>query len=195
MASTIQEHPDFDIPWCRSLLSSPDVTFIDNFPGGKGYKPSPGVSNSLFTRTLSAEGANAVRHFVMFTRPVNAIINPAAIAVAPSETPTEQCMLVSVGDGVDGKTGRAHGGFDALLFDHVLGRTASVSSGSKAPATATMTVDYKAPVDTPGVFLLRAWPVSVEGRKVWVAGVLEDGAGRVKAVGKALFIKERGDKL
>lgn len=184
-------HPDFDIPWCQRLLAS-GITLVDNPPGGSDYHPSPGVSNSLFARTLASPDSNALRTFVMFTRPTE---HPAAIAITPSETPIEQCMLVSLGDGADGKSGRAHGGLNALLLDHLLGRTASVSSGSTAPATATMTIDYKAPVDTPGVVLVRGWPTSIEGRKVWVSGVIEDGEGGVKAQGKALFIKERDKKL
>ena len=106
-------------------------------------------------------------------------------------------MLISLGAGVDGKLGRAHGGFSALLLDHVLGRTASVASGATAPATATMTVDYKAPVDTPGVFLVRGWVESVEGRKAWVCGSVEGegGEGDVKARGRALFISPRGEKM
>ena len=184
-------HPDFAIPWCQTLLSS-DITPIENPPGGSDYNPSPGVSNSLFARTLTATDANAIRRFIMFTRRST---STAAIAIAPSEEPIEQCMLVSIGDGADGKSGRAHGGLNALLLDHVLGRTASVTSGSTAPATATMTIDYKAPIDTPGIFLVRCWPISVEGRKVWVGGVIEDGTGHVKAQGKALFIAQRGDRL
>lgn len=173
-------HPDFASPWCQKLLSS-DITPIQNPFGG-----------SLFARTLTAADANAIRRFILFTRRST---SSAAIPVAPPEEAIEQCMLVSIGDGADGKLGRAHGGLNALLLDHMLGRTASVASGSAAPATATMTVDYRAPIDTPGVFLVRCWPTSVEGRKVWVGGVIEDGSGHVKAQGKALFIAQRGDRL
>lgn len=102
-------------------------------------------------------------------------------------------MLISLGPGVDGKLGRAHGGFSALLLDHVLGRTAAVASGATAPATATMTVDYKAPVDTPGVFLVRGWVEKVEGRKVWVMGSVEGEDGAVKARGRALFVAPKGE--
>lgn len=185
------DHADFAPQWCQKLLSS-EITLVVNPPGGSDYHPSPGVSNSLFARTLASPEANAVRRFVMFTRQST---SPTAIALAPSSSPIEQCMLVSLGDGADGKSGRAHGGLNALLLDHLLGRTASVSSGSTAPATATMTIDYKAPIDTPGIYLVRGWPISVEDRKNWVGGVIEDGHGHVKAQGKALFIAQREDRL
>ena len=57
-----------------------------------------------------------------------------------------------------------------------------------------MTVDYKAPIDTPGVVLCRGWAVEVSGRKVWAKAVIEDGAGKVLAAGKALFISARESK-
>jgi acyl-coenzyme A thioesterase PaaI-like protein len=117
--------------------------------------------------------------------------------VLPNKTgrKVEQCAFFSVGDGVDGKLGRAHGGFSSLVLDHVLGRTASVAGGVTAPATATMTVDYKAPIDTPGVLLVRGWPTSVEGRKLWVKGRIEDCEGKVLAEGRALFIAPKPVKI
>jgi acyl-coenzyme A thioesterase PaaI-like protein len=184
-------HPDYDLPWCHTLLAS-DIEMVDNAPGGHDYHPSPGVSNSLFARTLAAPEANALRRFIMFTRRST---SSNAIAIKPSKVPIEQCMLISIGDGADGKLGRAHGGLNALILDHVLGRTASVGSKSTAPATATMTVDYKAPIDTPGVVLARGWPLSLEGRKIWVGGVIEDGQGRVLAQGKALFIAPKENRM
>ncbi len=76
----------------------------------------------------------------------------------------------------------------------MLGMTAALVSGSTAPATATMTVDYKAPIDTPGVVLCRGWAEEVSGRKIWVKAVVEDGEGRVLVTGKALFIASRDSK-
>ena len=73
--------------------------------------------------------------------------------------------------------------------------TAALTSKATAPATATMTVDYKAEISTPGVVLCRGWAESVEGRKIWVKGVVEDGEGRVLAVGRALFVAAREDKI
>jgi acyl-coenzyme A thioesterase PaaI-like protein len=184
-----RDHPDFSAPWIRQALTSPDVYILRNAPGDPKGKPSPGVANSLFARTLATD--SAIRAQVFFIRP------STADDVVPDKTgqKVEQCAFFSVGDGVDGKLGRAHGGFSSLVLDHVLGRTASVSGEVVAPATATMTVDYKAPVDTPGVILVRGWPTSVEGRKLWVKGRIENREGRVLAEGKALFIAPKPVKI
>ena len=92
-------------------------------------------------------------------------------------------------------TGRAHGGLNALILDHMTGSMSSQAMGSFAPATATMTIDYKAPIDTPGVVLCRGWVVEMSGRKTWARAVLEDGTGKVLASAKALFISPRTQKV
>ena len=58
-------------------------------------------------------------------------------------------------------------------------------------ATAELTVKYEKPLSTPGVVLCRSWVEKVEGRKVWIKGVLEDGKGLVFARGQSLYIRFR----
>ncbi|ETN42699.1 uncharacterized protein HMPREF1541_01857 [Cyphellophora europaea CBS 101466] len=192
-------HPDFSsLPWIHQLLTSTDPTLnlSDTHTKTDTYSPPTSASNTLFATTLANPSSDAIRASLHFTRrcpepdSIAVSTTPARDALTP--IPTEHCTLLSLGTGIDGKTSRAHGGFNALLLDHQLGRTAAVSSASATPATATMTVDYKAPVVTPGVVLVRAWLVGLEGRKIWVRGVVEDGEGRALAVGKALFLKEKG---
>lgn len=146
---------------------------------------NPEVSNSMFLHTLYTP--SAIRAQINFKRPTR---EPDAIISY------EYCYLLSLGSGIDGKSGRAHGGFNALILDQMTGSVAAQVSGSTAPATATMTVDYKAPIDTPGVVLCRGWAVEREGRKTWVKASIEDGSGRVLAAGKALFVSPRqGSKI
>jgi acyl-coenzyme A thioesterase PaaI-like protein len=69
--------------------------------------------------------------------------------------------------------------------------------GQELPAygatfTAKLTVEYKRPVGTPGTVMARAWIVAVEGRKVWVEGVVEDGEGNVHARGEGLWLRGKG---
>lgn len=55
--------------------------------------------------------------------------------------------------------------------------------------TATMTVDYKKPVDTPGVIVCKSWLEGrSEGRKHWVRAVVEQ-EGKVVAEGRCLFLE------
>lgn len=187
-------HPDFqEQPWCRDILDDPQVQFVEaptsdvvanGIPATQGNEER--VSNSMFVRTLYNASSNAIRAQINFSRPVR---EPDAI------TPDEYCYLLSIGDGLDGKTGRAHGGFNALILDQMTGTTASKVGGSFAPATARLEMDYAAPIDTPGIVLCRGWTVERSGRKTWVKAVIEDGKGRLLAKGRALFIDPKNSKL
>lgn len=152
----------------------------DTFPGQT-------ISNSLFNKTLQSEGAIIAQ--IAFRRPS---LELSAIPSLSSSIPMEDCLLLSIGDGLDGKAGRLHGGFTSLVLDQITGHCAHwYKTESLPPATATMTVDFKAPVITPNLLLVRAWILECVGRKVWVKGVIEDGKGGVYAEGKALFITAR----
>ncbi|OCT46654.1 thioesterase family protein [Cladophialophora carrionii] len=138
----------------------------------------------MFQQTLYTPFA--IRAQINFRRPA---------LESDSILPWEICNLLSLGSGIDGKSGRAHGGFNALVLDQITGMTASVISGTFAPATATMTVDYKAPINTPGVVLCRCWAVERQGRKTWLKGRIEDGEGNLLASARALFIDPKQARL
>lgn len=181
--------PDFDLPWCQDLLNSKiEILEIPYSHATKDALKSgpwpPGVSNSMFVQTLYSP--IGIRAHINFKRPTN---EPDAIHGH------EYCYLLSLGTGLDGKSGRAHGGFNALMVDHMTGSVSARASESIAPATATMTVDYKAPIVTPGVILCRGWAIEKSGRKTWARAVLEDSSGKVLASGKALFIDPKESKM
>ncbi len=202
----LKYHPDFDIPWCQNLLASHRISDVQvptehRLRTDNNDIPShDGVSNSMFAQTLYTP--SAIRAQINFKRP-RPRPRPTTPETAKAEADSlesqsssqshpweswEYCYLLSLGSGVDGKTGRAHGGFNALILDQMTGSVASMVSGSVAPATATLTVDYKAPIATPGVVLCRGWAVERQGRKTWVRAQVEDGQGNLLASGKALFI-------
>lgn len=178
-------HPDFDVPWCKAILDSnitiaeiPTERRVDDGPWDKS------VTNSMFNQTLYTP--YAIRAQINFKRPCTE---------SDCINPWEYCYLLSVGSGIDGKTGRAHGGFNALILDQITGSMAALISGTAAPATATMTVDYKAPINTPGVVLCRSWAVERQGRKTWLKATIEEGQGKVLAGAKALFIDPKPAKI
>lgn len=176
----LRDHPDFNTPWIQTLLDDPD-TKLSRQTHEMNSDYDERVSNNMFSQTLATE--RAVRAQLAFSRPTK---EPDSIF------PWEECFLFSIGHGVDGATGRAHGGFNSLVMDHITGHCASRALvNDNAPATATLTVDYKAPVDTPSVILARGWVVELSGRKVWVRAMIEDGQGKVLASGKALYIKTK----
>jgi acyl-coenzyme A thioesterase PaaI-like protein len=177
-------HPDFKSQWCQALLADPSIEETKSVSPALSEK---NVSNSMFNRTLSSN--DAIRAQVSFRRPCK---EPTAIQNAPHSLPQEDCIILSLGDALDGKAGRAHGGFSSLVLDQITGSCAHhFKPDPMPPATATITVDFRSPVATPCVVLARAWVVDMTGRKIWVRGVLEDGSGNIYAVAKALFILAR----
>lgn len=179
-------HPDFQLPWIRNVLSQPGLELILGYLRQDTQQDSntanPIISSSLFTQTLAHP--SGIRASLIFRLP----------STSPdSVSEWEHCYLFSIGSGLDGLKGRAHGGLSSLLLDHVTGAIAHHETGEQAipPVTATMQLDYRAPIDTPGVILARAWPVERSGRKMWVKSVLEDGQGKVFVEAKSLFVKPR----
>ncbi len=181
----VASHPDFNHQWCRELLSNPDIKWSTTTDEKNASKPER-VSNSMFEYTLYSD--RGIRAHLSFRRPTK---EPEAV------DGWEACFLLSIGDGVDGMSGRAHGGFNGVILDHICGHVAHHASSFNpvSPATATMTIDYKAPVSTPCVVLARGWLVEKSGRKVWVKAVLQDGEGRPLATAKCLFILARTEKM
>ncbi|KAI6879846.1 hypothetical protein KC318_g2319 [Hortaea werneckii] len=173
------QHPDFRSPWCQRLLASPSTTHVRDFAFDFQRDDT---TNALFLQTLYND--KAVKAHISFRRPCQ---DPNALEGI------EECNLISVGPGVDGKTGRAHGGFNALILDQLTGSCAYFHTGPNPipPATARLEVDYKAPISTPCVVLARAWATKKERRKIWVKGIIEDSQGKILASGVALFIFAR----
>ena len=168
-------HPDFQRPWCKQILADPQAKWTTEVP--RQYQ-SKTVTNSMFQYTLYSE--RGIKAHLSFYRPCT---EPDAVFGV------ESCFLISIGDGFDGKAGRAHGGFNSLVLDQVSGSCAHHTRPDPIPpATATLTVDFKAPIGTPAVLLCRAWMVEMTGRKMWVRGVMENEHGEAYATSKALFI-------
>jgi len=58
--------------------------------------------------------------------------------------------------------------------------------------TACLNISYRAPIALPGVYLVSAWTVKVEGRKAWVEGRIENPVTGILCVeAGALFIEPR----
>lgn len=186
--------PDFKREWCQKILTDPSTAIIDRHSSGShaAQPETDNVMNAMFSRTLYNTESDAIRAQVSFTRPFAGVPpNPRKSSETESATsilPEEYCYLLSLGPGIDGLKGRAHGGFNALVLDNITGSLASMIGNSTAPATARLEIDYVGPIDTPGVVLARAWATERSGRKTWVNGVIEDSSGRVLARGRALYI-------
>ncbi|KAJ9603117.1 hypothetical protein H2200_012412 [Cladophialophora chaetospira] len=176
-------HPDFQSVPCQKLLNGEDIKILETHTGQLSDSEKTLVDSVFLQTFYRADGIRAQITFERVTSEPDAILR------------WEHCFLMSLGPGLDGKAGRAHGGFIASIMDHIAGSVAVRVSRSHYPPTANLIVDYAAPVNTPRVVLCRAWAVERSGRKTLVRGCIEDADGLVLARGRALFIDQKPEKI
>jgi acyl-coenzyme A thioesterase PaaI-like protein len=87
-----------------------------------------------------------------------------------------------------GRNGAVHGGSLGMLFDTVLGLTASVLTGSPRQRTAYLTVNYRKIVPIEKELQIEAGIDRVEDRKIFVSGRLRDG-DTLLTEADALFVR------
>jgi acyl-coenzyme A thioesterase PaaI-like protein len=181
MAPHSTEHGSehFELRWCNDLLARPDCRpepLLNRRPP-KDINPS---RYTVLTETLNSK--ETFRAFRIFTLHLE---SPGNLF------PWTECMLVSLGDGMDMDHGRLAGGITATIFDTVLAMAAMKAHGT--PMTIKLEVQYKRPVQTPCVVLCNVWVIKIEGRWCWLTGVLENGEGKVYATCNAVFARFAGD--
>ena len=89
-----------------------------------------------------------------------------------------------------GRNGAAHGGSIAMLFDSLLGYTASKLTRSPYQRTAFLHINYRHIVPVEKELQVDAGIERVDGRKIFVRGRLTDGEVLL-ADGEALFVRLR----
>jgi acyl-coenzyme A thioesterase PaaI-like protein len=87
-----------------------------------------------------------------------------------------------------GRNGAVHGGSLGMLFDTVLGLTASVLTGSPRQRTAYLKINYRSIVPIEKELQFDAGVDQVDGRKIFVSGRLTDG-DKLLAEADALFVR------
>jgi acyl-coenzyme A thioesterase PaaI-like protein len=87
-----------------------------------------------------------------------------------------------------GRNGAVHGGALGMLFDSVLGLTASVLTGSRRQRTAYLKINYRNIVPIEKELQFDAGIDHVDGRKIFVSGRLSDG-DTLLTEADALFVR------
>ncbi|OMP82952.1 Thioesterase superfamily member 4 [Diplodia seriata] len=175
-----------DTAWAAALLA--DENFV--FAPTNSRTPKASGEDSFIAETLSTE--RTIRNWVTQHSLPRDNIWPAI---------TEVRSFLDLGDGLNGYPATMHGGMIATLLDELTGLLLNVnndhqnrisSTGKPLSAmTAYLNVSYKKPLPLPGVILGTAKFTSVDGRKFYMRGTLEDGTGQVYAIGEALYIEIR----
>jgi len=126
------------------------------------------------------------------------------LAVAPmvftTKDGSEMVGVFYLGRSLCGHPGIVHGGLLATLLDEGLARTCFNALPSKVGMTATLTVDYRAPVVAEQWVVLRGKTTKVEGRKAWVEGYMasldkEGKIGKPLVEGRAMYVEPKNARL
>lgn len=132
--------------------------------------------------TLTPDGAS-----VPWGNLGNGLRNPLAPPlVVEYDGPTRAHIDVELGAAYEGPPGHLHGGYCALVLDHLLGEVASRGSIETMAATGTISLRYQRPTRL-GRLRAEAEIERVEGRKIFIAGQLADEDGTT-VTAEGLFI-------
>lgn len=199
------------VPWLSKYLSSPKYKTIPTF--SRHLKASG--EDYYFSRTLNTP--ITIPHMVTLQLadfktpdPVSSDAKPANIP-PPSgpRTPTivpeypDALTMISLGTrGVDGHPGLIHGGVTCALLDETMGLLIMLHDNNvRGPGprdalfTANLNVSYRAPINTPGDYLIKMWLVKRQGRKWFSKGQITDKNGKVYAEGDGLWVTTNRTKL
>ena len=111
------------------------------------------------------------------------------------DSPTKAHFDTHLGAAYEGPPGHLHGGYCALVLDHLLGHVASYGSVDTAVATGTISFRYLRPTRL-GPMRAEAEIQDTDGRKVFVTGHLADDEGvTVTAEGVFIALKQSPDDL
>lgn len=118
----------------------------------------------------------------------------------PEEPVEELTLLFRLGSGLNGYPATVQGGIVATLLDEATGSILVLNMlrgvWPKIPAmTAYLNTTFIKPVPAPAAVLCRARVDKIDGRKVFLSAVLEDGGGNALAKAEALYVYRRKPKL
>ncbi|KLU84484.1 hypothetical protein MAPG_03525 [Magnaporthiopsis poae ATCC 64411] len=170
-------------PWCAKLLTEPSMTV--EIPASRYRKPSG--EDELFAHTLNNKD-NISAYLSIYKTP------------QPEEAVKEITLLFRLGSGLNGYPATIQGGIVAALFDEATGSILILNMlrrvWPKIPAmTAYLNTTFLKPVPACAVVLCRARVDKIDGRKVFLSAVLEDGNGNALAKAEALFVYRKKPKL
>lgn len=121
----------------------------------------------------------------------NGLRNPLAPPlVVEHDSPTRAHIDVDLGAAYEGPPGHLHGGYCALVLDHILGEVASQGSIETMAATATINLRYQRPTRL-GRLHVEAEIQKTEGRKIFIVGHIADADGTtVEAEGLFIVLRQ-----
>lgn len=162
--------------WCKAILEDSDLQPVAT----EARAVKPDHEDSLLSETLNTEATLPL--WQAFYKPLpDSSTGPWA----------ELQVIVGVGHGLNGHPKLAHGGFISFVLDEAITQLAAYHRPSGlAGFTKILTTDFKKPISTPGIVLIKVWlEARSGGRKSWLKANIEDGNGAVFATAESLVIE------
>ncbi|KAI9720295.1 MAG: hypothetical protein M1828_005758 [Chrysothrix sp. TS-e1954] len=187
--STFALAPEYLLPQNHAAVFKPIRT--------PSREPKQDTEDTFLARTLSTPSTITRWQSFYVPRSSPGRVAPSIHFSEAGRPCGELHILLTLASGMNGKDGIAHGGLVSVLFDELITALANFHREELTSGyTATLKVDYKAPVTTPGSYLLRAWlDERSGGRKAWVkgdiVGVDKDDELIVLAKGEGLVLDVR----
>ena len=123
------------IPWCAKLLSARNIVGV-LVPD---RTPIPSTESSFIRETLNTPSTvNACVTFLKYVKPTKESIEAGETKEKPF---LEMVALLELGGGVNGYVGTAHGGFNGVVLDEVLGTVANMQSGKFTRSHFTISLE------------------------------------------------------
>ena len=107
--------------------------------------------------------------------------------VVVEDGPTQAHLDIELGAAYEGAPGHVHGGYSALILDHLLGHVASHGNPDAVVATGSISFRYPRPTLL-GPVHAEAGITATDGRKVHVVGHIADREGATVSA-EGLFIR------
>lgn len=135
------------------------------------------LPNHLTAHTLAGPGRISVAPYVLIDNELGSLM-----------------AYYHLGNQLSGHRGLVHEGFLAVLLDECMGRACISLLPAKNAVTARIELDYRSPVESGSIIVIRAETERVEGRKAWVKGFVEavgEDDGQVLVECHALFVQPK----
>ena len=167
--------------------------FIKNHPVAQSLRQDPRFQESRPHMKIP-EGARA------HNLTGGTLTGPGKIWVPPlsfgEEGGKSMTILYYLGKDLCGHPGIIHGGLLATILDEGMARCCFAALPNKVGMTASLTMDYRAPLASNSYVCLKATTTKVEGRKAWVEGriesLVEEGeTPKIFVEAKALFVEPK----
>jgi hypothetical protein len=180
-------------PWSRKWLDDAQYTAVKMTT----RVPKPTRAEDYFARTLNTP--STISHWLDLAS--TALIDPNTIdQTTPGPDRPDVVLFVSLERGISGFRDTTHGGVLCALLDEVQSTCVELRRLAQSPDTvnlytASLNIDFRRPVPTPGLAMVKAWLESRQGRKWRARGVILDFEGRTCAEATSLWIAARKEKI